>query len=56
VILSVGGQAVKDVPGLLGAVAALRPGEATDIELERRDGRQTLKVTPSRRNAPRRQQ
>ena len=53
VIVRVGPTTVKDVPGLLSAVASLKPGVVADIELERRDGRQTLKVTPGRRNPPR---
>ncbi|NIC40155.1 trypsin-like peptidase domain-containing protein [Aquabacterium sp. A08] len=52
VVVRVAGTPVKDVPGLLSAVAALPPGSPADIELERREGRQVLKVTPSRRNPP----
>ena len=55
VIVNVAGVPVKDVPGLLSAVAALKPGQAADIELERRDGRSTVSVTPARRTPPRAQ-
>jgi serine protease DegQ len=52
VITAVAGTPVKDVPGLLAAVAALKPGQMADIEVDRRDQPQTLQVMPSRRNAP----
>ncbi len=53
VILTVGGVAVKDVPGLLSAVAALKPGTATEIEVARREGRARISVVAARRNPPR---
>jgi serine protease DegQ len=52
VITAVAGMPVKDVPGLLAAVAALNPGDVANIEVDRRDQLQTLQVMPSRRNAP----
>ncbi len=53
VILTVGGTEVKNVPGLLSAVAALKPGTATEIEVARREGRARLSVVAARRNPPR---
>ncbi len=50
VITQVNGQAIRDVAGLLAAVAALKPGEPAEVVVERRDGRQTLRVVPGRRN------
>jgi Do/DeqQ family serine protease len=50
VITQINGQPVRDVAGLLATVAALTPGQPADIEVERRDGRQTLRVVPGRRN------
>jgi serine protease DegQ len=55
VIASVAGQPVSDVPSLLGAVAALRPGETAEVELVRRSGRETVQIRPGRR-PPQRQQ
>jgi Do/DeqQ family serine protease len=51
VITAVDGEPVKDVPGLLAAVAALKPGQAAAIELDRREQTQVVQVMPSRRNA-----
>lgn len=50
VITHVNGQAIRDVAGLLAAVAALKPGEPAEVTVERRDGSQTLRVIPGRRN------
>ncbi|TSE36009.1 S1C family serine protease [Tepidimonas charontis] len=52
VITRVGQTPVRDVPGLLAAVAALRPGVPAEIEIQRRDGVQRLTVVPQRRPAP----
>ncbi|WP_101047724.1 S1C family serine protease [Macromonas nakdongensis] len=52
VVTRVGQVAVKDVPGLLSAVAALPPGRPAELEVERRDGPQRLQITPSRRTPP----
>ncbi|MCU0931009.1 MAG: trypsin-like peptidase domain-containing protein [Serpentinimonas sp.] len=53
VISTVNGQAVTDVPSLLGAVAALRPGEPSALEVLRRGGAETVMVTPGRRPSQR---
>ncbi len=52
VVLSVAGQPVADVAALLAAVAALAPGQATQVQIERRGEPLTLQVTPGRRPAP----
>jgi S1-C subfamily serine protease len=49
VITEVGGRAVANVAQLLSAVAALKPGEPAALAVTRRDGSQTLNVTPGRR-------
>jgi hypothetical protein len=40
---------VKNVSELLGAVAALKPGEPAKLAIERRDQRTELSVTPAKR-------
>jgi S1-C subfamily serine protease len=40
---------VKNVSELLGAVAALKPGEPAKLAIERRDQRAELSVTPAKR-------
>jgi S1-C subfamily serine protease len=50
VVTHIAGQPIRDVAGLLAAVAALRPGEPADIVIERRDTPMTLTVVPGRRN------
>jgi serine protease DegQ len=52
VIASVAGEPVKTVPGLLSAVAGLRPGQAAQVEVLRRGGRQQLTVVPAKRSPP----
>jgi serine protease DegQ len=52
VISRVGDTPVRDVAGLLAAVAARPPGVATEIDVQRRDGRRTLTVIPARRPPP----
>jgi S1-C subfamily serine protease len=52
VISRVGDTPVRDVAGLLAAVAARQPGVATEVEVQRRDGRRTLTVIPARRPPP----
>jgi len=52
VITRVDDTPVRDVQGLLAAVAALRPGQPTNIEIQRRDGTQRLTVVPGRRPNP----
>ncbi len=49
VIASVQGQPVRDVPGLLSAVAALRPDRPSTVEVVRRNGRESIQITPGRR-------
>lgn len=50
VIVHIAGQPIRDVAGLLAAVAALRPGEPSVIGIERREGQLELTVIPGRRN------
>lgn len=52
VVLSVAGQPIPDVAALLAAVAALPPGQPTQLQIERRGERLTLQVTPGRRPPP----
>ena len=47
VITHVGDKAVTSVAGLLGAVAALQPGQSATVQLERGDQKLALDVTPS---------
>ncbi len=49
VITAVAGRPVKNVSELLGAVAALKPGEPAKLAIERRDQRAELSVTPAKR-------
>ncbi len=54
VITSVGGKPVASVAELLGQVAALKPGSASKFNLQRRDEKLELDVTPGVRPKPRR--
>jgi len=45
----VAGRPVGNVAQLLSAVAALKPGETSDLAITRRDGDQSLSITPGRR-------
>jgi S1-C subfamily serine protease len=54
VITSVGGKPVASVPELLGQVAALKPGAASKFNLQRRDEKLELDVTPGVRPKPKR--
>jgi serine protease DegQ len=54
VITSVAGKAVTSVPELLGQVAALKPGTASKFNLQRRDEKLELDVTPGVRPKPKR--
>lgn len=49
VITAVAGRPVVNVAQLLSAVAALKPGEPAALAITRRDGNQSLSVTPGRR-------
>jgi S1-C subfamily serine protease len=49
VISEVVGRPVGNVAQLLSAVAALKPGEPAALIVNRRDGSQTLSITPGRR-------
>jgi Do/DeqQ family serine protease len=49
VITAVAGRPVKNVSELLGAVAALKPGEPAKLAIERRDQRTELSITPGKR-------
>lgn len=49
VITRVGDTPIRNVPGLLSAVAALRPGEPAALEVLRRGSTRTLTVVPGRR-------
>ncbi|GAB3184355.1 S1C family serine protease [Hydrogenophaga aquatica] len=55
VISSVAGAPVRDVAQLLSKVASLTPGQAVDIDVQRRGQRVRLQVTPGRRTPPRAQ-
>ena len=52
VIAGIEGQAVKNVAGLLSAVAALPPGKPAQFEVVRRNSRQQLAVVPAKRLPP----
>ena len=54
VITSVGGKPVASVAELLGQVAALKPGSASKFNLQRRDEKLELDVTPGVRPKPKR--
>lgn len=54
VITAVGGQPVRSVTELLGAVAALKPGVPSQLTVQRRDGEKELTVTPGKRQQPKR--
>ena len=54
VVTAVAGRPVKNVSELLGAVAALKPGEPTKLSIERRDQRSELNITPGKRPAAKR--
>ncbi len=49
VIVDVAGQPVRNVAGLLAAVAALPPGQPAKLEVVRRSTRQQLQVVPAQR-------
>ena len=49
VITAVGGVKVNTVPELLGAVAALTPGQSAPLDVTRRDSQQRIQVTPAKR-------
>lgn len=55
VITHVGERSVSNVPQLLSAVAALRPGEASALRVIRNNERLTLEIVPGRRNPTRMQ-
>ena len=52
VITSVGGRPVQNVAQLLSAVAALTPGTPATLEVVRKDGPNTVQVTPGTRTPP----
>lgn len=52
VITQVAARPVKNVSELLGAVAALKPGEPAALTVERREGPTTLTVKPGKRPGP----
>jgi Do/DeqQ family serine protease len=54
VIVSVAGQPVKNVTELLSAVAALQPGTASKLAVERREGSLEIQVTPGKRQQAKR--
>jgi len=55
VVVQVGGKEVANVSELLSTVAALKPGNATQFKLQRRDDGLEVTVTPGRRPKPRQQ-
>ena len=54
VIMQVAGKPINSVPGLLSAVAALRPGEKTVFQVQRGDRMLELGLTPGVRPQPQR--
>ena len=52
VITAVGGQAVGNVTELLGAVAALKPGVAASLSVQRAGKTTDISVTPAKRQRP----
>ncbi|GAA6143390.1 trypsin-like peptidase domain-containing protein [Hydrogenophaga sp. 5NK40-0174] len=50
VIVAVNGVTVGNVSQLLATVAALKPGEPAKLEIVRRSGKETLTVTPAKRD------
>ncbi len=56
VITQVAGRPVSNVAQLLSAVAALTPGTTALLEVVRKDGSQTIEVTPGKRTLPRLQE
>jgi Do/DeqQ family serine protease len=52
VITKVAGRPVSNVSQLLGAVAALKPGEPASVTISRRDRRSDLTVVPGKRPSP----
>jgi serine protease DegQ len=52
VIMSVAGNGIANVSELLSSVAALKPGEATQFKVQRRDQSMELNVTPGLRPKP----
>jgi serine protease DegQ len=56
VITGVAGQTITSVTQLLSTVAALKPGQASDFEVQRRDETLHLQVTPGARPKPQRTQ
>ncbi len=52
VITQVAGRPVANVSQLLGAVAALKPGEPASVTIARRDRRSELTVVPGKRPSP----
>ena len=53
VVTQVGDTPVGNVSQLLSAVAALKPGTPSTLEILRKDGRQRVQITPAKRNLPR---
>ena len=51
VIVDIAGQPIRNVAGLLAAVAALPPGQPARLEVVRRSTRQQLQVVPAQRKA-----
>ena len=52
VITAVNGEAVSSVTGLLSAVAALKPGVAAPMTVQRKDSTMEIRVTPGKRQRP----
>ena len=51
-ITEVAGKSVASVPELLTQVASLKPGQAVEFKLQRRDAGVNLSVTPGLRPKP----
>jgi S1-C subfamily serine protease len=56
VVVQVGGKEVGNVSELLSGVAALKPGQATQFKVQRREDNVEVTVTPGKRPKPRPQQ
>lgn len=53
VVTAVAGRPVSNVAQLLSAVAALQPGTPATLDVVRKEGKSTVKVTPGKRTPPR---
>ena len=54
VIVKVDGQAIRNVPEMMTAVAALPPGQAVDFDIQRGNDSLTPSIHPAQRPQPQR--